>query len=84
MKALIRREGETVTEQDGIECIDWTTGAPLTNTDWCGGSYTLVQNYTAPTGTEPETYTPAEVPAGQETDTPETIVVDGVIYNRAS
>ena len=48
MKALIRREGETVKETDGIEGIDWSTGAPLTSTAWCGGPYTLVQNYVPP------------------------------------
>lgn len=45
MKALIRREGEIVTERDGIEGIDWTTGAPLTNEAWCGGPYALIENY---------------------------------------
>lgn len=48
MKALIRRDGETVREADGIEGIDWKTGAPLTNEDWCGGAYTLVDNYVEP------------------------------------
>jgi hypothetical protein len=45
MKALIRREHETVTEADRIEGIDWQTGAPLTNPAWAGGPYQLVQNY---------------------------------------
>ena len=45
MKALIRREGETVTENDGIVGIDWNTGAPLTNESWCEGPYQLVENY---------------------------------------
>ena len=48
MKALIRREGETVTEIMGIAGIDWNTGAPLTNSAWAGGPYTLVQNYVPP------------------------------------
>ena len=48
MKALIRNEGETVTESDGIEGIDWQTGAPLTNAAWAGGPYQLVQNYVPP------------------------------------
>ena len=48
MKALIRHEGETVLETDRIEGIDWNTGAPLTNEFWCGGPYTLVQNYIPP------------------------------------
>ena len=37
MKALIRREGETVTEDMGHGFIDWKTGAPLTNPDWFDG-----------------------------------------------
>ena len=44
MKALIRDEGETVTEDMGIAGIDWNTGYPLTNAKWFGGPYTLVQN----------------------------------------
>lgn len=45
MKALIRNPGETVIETDGIEGIDWNTGAPLTNPLWAGGPYQLVENY---------------------------------------
>lgn len=45
MKALIREPGETVTEDMGIIGIDWTTGAPLTNETWCGGPYTLIEDY---------------------------------------
>lgn len=45
MKALIRNKGETVRETDGIKGIDWKTGAPLTNPEWCGGPYRLVENY---------------------------------------
>ena len=45
MKALIRREGETVTEADGIPGIDWETGMPLTNPMWAGGPYILVNDY---------------------------------------
>ena len=41
MKALIRNRGETVLETDGIENIDWITGASLTNPSWCGGAYAL-------------------------------------------
>lgn len=48
MKALIRNKGETLTEAMNIGYIDWQTGAPLTNNAWCGGPYTLVQNYVAP------------------------------------
>ena len=45
MKALIRHPGETVTEAMHIPGIDWNTGAPLTNPDWAGGPYQLVDNY---------------------------------------
>ena len=33
MKALIRNEGETVTQDMGFTFINWNTGAPLTNPD---------------------------------------------------
>ena len=29
--------------------IDWETGAPLTNPEWYGGPYTLVDDYVLPT-----------------------------------
>ena len=45
MKALIRREGETVTEDMGFRFINWATGAPLTNPEWSGGPYILVNDY---------------------------------------
>lgn len=45
MKALIRNPGETVTEDMGIPGINWDIGAPLTNPDWSGGPYRLVNDY---------------------------------------
>lgn len=86
MKALIRNEGETVRETDGIEGIDWTTGAPLTNKDWCGGSYTLVDNYVEPEP-EPEVQLMAnnitEIPVEDTTETvEEEIEVNGIKYKR--
>lgn len=45
MKALIRNQGETMTETDGIPGIDWNTGMPLTNPAWAGGPYILVNDY---------------------------------------
>ena len=45
MKALIRNPGETITERDKVLGIDWKTGAPLTNPEWSGGPYVLVENY---------------------------------------
>ena len=52
MKALIRNKGETITEDNHIAGIDWQTGAPLTNPAWCGGPYTLIENYIPKEGTE--------------------------------
>lgn len=52
MKALIRNKGETVTEDMKVFGIGWSTGAPLTNPDWCGGPYQLVQDYTEIADTE--------------------------------
>ena len=52
MKALIRNLGETVTEDDDIDGIDWVTGAPLTNSEMAGGPYTLVEDYKPPTDEE--------------------------------
>ena len=77
MKALIRNEGETVLESDGIEGIDWKTGAPLTNPVWAGGPYVLVNDYVLDDPVDP---TPADSPAQ---DLPaDTIVIDGKKYNK--
>ena len=81
MKALIRNEGETVTENDGIVGIDWNTGAPLTNPSWAGGPYRLVQDYV-----EGEVeFVIQERGAGVEhaNDTaPETVTIDGKEYTK--
>jgi len=45
MKALVRNPGETVTEDMKIPCINWSTGAPLTDPKWFGGPYTLIDDY---------------------------------------
>lgn len=45
MKALIRKEGETVTEDMGMPGINWATGYPLTAPGWAGGPYILVNDY---------------------------------------
>ena len=82
-KALIRNPGETVTEDDGLVFIDWNTGAPLTNREWSGGPYILVNDY-VPTADEdfaeapePEIVT-EPVPAESE----ETVTIDGKEYTR--
>lgn len=87
MKALIRKEGETVTETDGIEGIDWQTGAPLTNPAWAGGPYRLVQNYVAPTEAgsydlvEPEIVEEA-APAPETVIEDDTVEINGVRYTK--
>ena len=48
MKTLIRNQGETVMETDGIDGIEWTTGAPLTNPSWAGGPYALCEDCPVP------------------------------------
>ena len=90
MKALIRDEGETVTEDMGHEFIDWDTGYPLTNPKWFGGPYTLVQNYVPPKDDEPAQYEEVIVedpePITQEEDVAEDddyVVINGVRYTKA-
>ena len=90
MKALIRNEGETVTEADGVPCIDWNTGYPLTNAKWFGGPYKLVQNYVAPVNDEPAQYEEVIVedpePIPQEEDVVEDddyVTINGVKYTKA-
>ena len=87
MKALIRNPGETVRETDGIEGIDWQTGAPLTNAAWCGGPYQLVQNYVPPVEENaPETYEviePEPAPEPEPVVEEETVVINGVTYTKA-
>ena len=81
MKALVRNEGETITEDSNAPWIDWNTGAPLTNSEWSGGAYVLVNNYVPETPdedfAEPEIVTE---PAPAETE--ETIIIDGKQYTR--
>lgn len=83
MKALIRNEGETVLESDGIEGIDWKTGAPLTNPVWAGGPYQLVDNYIDLA--DGAIYDVAVYPEPED-DTPvpsaDTIVIDGKKYSK--
>ena len=82
MKALIRNEGETVTENMNIDGIDWQTGAPLTNQAWAGGPYQLVQNYVPPQEDAPETYEIVE-PEPEPVVEEETVVINGVTYTNA-
>ena len=89
MKALIRNPGETVCEADGIEGIDWETGYPLTSAAWCGGPYTLVQNYVPSKDDEPAQYEEVIVedpePIVQDEDVVEDddyVVIGGVRYSK--
>ena len=83
MKALIRNKGETILETYDIGCIDWKTGAPLTNPGWFGGPYTLVQNYVVPTENEPESYEAMPEPEEDVTVTEDTVIIDGKEYTKA-
>jgi hypothetical protein len=62
------------------QSIDWITGTPLTNPDWAGGPYTLIENYIPPAEGETDLPESVDKPATGE---PETVVIDGVEYRRA-
>ena len=83
MKALIRNEGEIITEGMGIPCIDWGTGAPLTDTKWFGGPYTLLENYVPPVNDEPTQYEeviePEQIKVENEDDY---VIIDGKKYSK--
>ena len=89
MKALIRNEGETVTEDMDIPFIDWSTGYPLTNAKWFGGPYTLVQNYVPSKNDEPAQYEevlvePAQVEVEEEVvEDDDYVIIDGKRYSKA-
>lgn len=82
MKALIRNEGETVTEDMSIPGIDWNTGMPLTCPDWAGGPYRLVENYIEVA--DGPIYDAAVYPEPEDDNAQDTIVIDGVTYTRTS
>ena len=90
MKALIRNEKETVTEDMGIAGIDWRDGYPLTRAGWFGGPYTLVENYVAPTENAPEQFEivePTPTPAAEEPEVevvPDSnvVIIDGKEYTK--
>lgn len=86
MRALIRNEGETVTEDMGIPCIDWKTGYPLTETKWSGGPYRLVDDYIEVTDGviyDVATYPEPEEPEEEVTVTEDTVIIDGKEYTKA-
>ena len=84
MKALIRNEGETITEEMAIPFIEWNTGAPLTNPEWYGGPYILVNDYVQTAdedfAEEPE---PEIMTEPVPTESEETVTIDGKEYTRA-
>ncbi len=80
MKALIRNNGETVTEANGIAGIEWTTGAPLTNDSWSGGPYTLVQNYVPPEGDEKVVIEFEQTVVEENED--DYVIIDGKRYSK--
>ena len=83
MKALIRNDGETVTEGMGHSFIDWNTGMPLTSEKWFGGPYTLVQNYVPPVDDEPAQYEKVvESEQVKIEDENDYVVIDGKRYNK--
>ena len=79
MKALIRNPGETVTEADGFVFIDWDTGAPLTNREWSGGPYTLVNDYVQ---TADEDFAEEPEIVNEPAESEETVTVNGKEYTR--
>ena len=88
MKALIRNEGETITEDMNIPCVDWNTGYPLTNPKWFGGPYTLVQNYVPPKDDEPAQHEevliePEQVEVEEEVvEDDDYVIIDGKRYSK--
>ena len=89
MKALVRNEGETVTENMNIDGINWTNGYPLTSSAWCGGPYTMVQNYVPPKDDAPAQYEeivvePEQVEVEEEVveDEDDYVIIDGKRYSK--
>lgn len=83
MKALIRNKGETITEEMNVPCIDWKTGAPLTNQEWYGGPYELVQNYVAPVDDEPAQHEKVNEPEQVKIENEDNyVVIDGKRYSK--
>ena len=82
MKALIRNEGETITEEMSIPFIDWKTGYPLTGEKWYGGPYKLVDNYVKVA--DGAIYDVAVYPEPEDTPVPvgDTIVINGKEYSK--
>ena len=87
MKALIRKN-DVVMECDRVDGINWNTGQPLTNPEYCGGPYTLVLNYEPPIDDEPVQYEnfvaeSAQVELEEEVvEDDDYVVIDGKRYSK--
>ena len=81
MKALIRNPGEVILENNSPAFIDWNTGAPLTNPEWSGGPYVLVNDY-VPTADEDFAEAPEIVTEPAPAEDEETVTIDGKEYTR--
>lgn len=82
MKALIR-DNDVVMECDGVDGIDWNTGQPMTNPEYCGGPYRLVQNYVQPQGDAPAIYEEVVIEEPEVEDEDDYVVIDGKRYSKA-
>ena len=81
MRALIRNIGETVLESYGIPCIDWNTGAPLTNPGWSRGPYLLVQDYD-PNDEPSPVMVPQSEPEHEIENEDDYVIIDGKRYSK--
>ena len=82
MKALIRNEGETVTEDMGHNFIEWDTGMPLTGKKWCGGPYTMVENYVPPADGENTTQPEQTKVEEKIVENDDYVTIDGKKYSK--
>ena len=84
MKALIRNPDETILENNSPAFINWDTGAPLTNSEWSGGPYVLVNDYVQTADEDfAETPDPEIVTEPAPAEDEETVTIDGKEYTRA-
>lgn len=82
MKALVRNKGETITEDMDIPCIDWKTGAPLTDDKWYGGPYKLVDGYVHPQDKE-NNVQPEQAEVNEKiAEDDDYVTIDGKKYNK--
>ena len=80
MKALVRNPGETVLESYDLAFIDWNTGAPLTNREWSGGPYILVNDYVPDIPDEDFAEAPEIVNEPAPSESEEIVTINGKEY----